>query len=170
MNFCAFFLIAKPSGMLDMVSKGAAYGMPSLQARKRRNMVREMSDQLLDGPDKVKNIILKKRFIKEKFATTKNFTKFKVIDEEESDEASEDGEKYYLYPASANSGPSSAASARQQQPQVNNTNQDLVVNNFVVEENNVATVVTDHDDDEDDNDEYHIISYQEEAEDEVNGY
>ena len=42
--------------MLDMVSKGAAYGMPSLQARKRRNMVREMSDQLLDGPDKV-NII-----------------------------------------------------------------------------------------------------------------
>ena len=40
--------------MLDMVSKGAAYGMPSLQARKRRNMVREMSDQLLDGPDKVK--------------------------------------------------------------------------------------------------------------------
>ena len=92
--------------MLDMVSKGAAYGMPSLQARKRRNMVREMSDQLLDGPDK-------------------------VIDEEESDEASEDGEKYYLYPTttSANSGPSatsSAASARQQQqPQVD-TNQDLI--------------------------------------------
>ena len=55
-----FFLIAKPSGMLDMVSKGAAYGMPSLQARKRRNMVREMSDQLLDGPDKVKNNSQKK--------------------------------------------------------------------------------------------------------------
>ena len=54
--------------MLDMVSKGAAYGMPSLQARKRRNMVREMSDQLLDGPDKVE-IILKKIF-------TKKFTKF----------------------------------------------------------------------------------------------
>ena len=46
--------------MLDMVSKGAAYGMPSLQARKRRNMVREMSDQLLDGPDKVKMILIKK--------------------------------------------------------------------------------------------------------------
>ena len=30
---------AKPSGMLDMVSKGANYGMPSLQLRKRRNMV-----------------------------------------------------------------------------------------------------------------------------------
>ena len=36
----------------------------------------------------------------------------------------------------------------------------------MVEQNNVT--VPDHDDDEDDNDEYHIISYQEEAEDEVN--
>ena len=43
-------LHAKPSGMLDMVSKGAAAGIPSLHARKRRNMVREMSDQLLDTP------------------------------------------------------------------------------------------------------------------------
>ena len=34
---------AKPSGMLDMVSKGASYGMPSLQARKRRNMVRMLT-------------------------------------------------------------------------------------------------------------------------------
>lgn len=37
--------------MLDMVSKGAANGIPSLHARKRRNMVREMSDQLLETPD-----------------------------------------------------------------------------------------------------------------------
>lgn len=42
---------ARPSGMLDMVSKGAANGIPSLHARKRRNMVREMSDQLLETPD-----------------------------------------------------------------------------------------------------------------------
>ena len=63
--------------MLDMVSKGAAYGMPSLQARKRRNMVREMSDQLLDGPDKV-NIIKnsQKKFTKKfRKKITKNFTK-----------------------------------------------------------------------------------------------
>ena len=72
MNFCAFFLIAKPSGMLDMVSKGAAYGMPSLQARKRRNMVREMSDQLLDGPDKVKNNSQKKIY-KRKVCYNKKF-------------------------------------------------------------------------------------------------
>ena len=43
-------LHAKPSGMIDMVSKGASAGIPSLHARKRRNMVREMSDQLLDTP------------------------------------------------------------------------------------------------------------------------
>ena len=39
-------------GMLDMVTKGASNGIPSLHARKRRNMVREMSDQLLDAPNK----------------------------------------------------------------------------------------------------------------------
>ena len=37
--------------MLDMVTKGASNGIPSLHARKRRNMVREMSDQLLDTPN-----------------------------------------------------------------------------------------------------------------------
>ena len=47
--------------------------MPSLQARKRRNMVREMSDQLLEGPDK-------------------------AVDEEDSDEVSEEDEKpSYFY-------------------------------------------------------------------------
>ena len=60
--------------MLDMVSKGAAYGMPSLQARKRRNMVREMSDQLLDGPDKVKMILIKN--YKESLLQQNNFLKF----------------------------------------------------------------------------------------------
>ena len=43
-------LHAKPSGMLDMVSKGAAAGVTCLPARKHRNMVREMSDQLRDTP------------------------------------------------------------------------------------------------------------------------
>ena len=42
---------ARPSGMLDMVTKGASSGIPSLHARKRRNMVREMSDQLLETPN-----------------------------------------------------------------------------------------------------------------------
>ncbi len=42
---------ARPSGMLDMVTKGASNGIPSLHARKRRNMVREMSDQLLETPN-----------------------------------------------------------------------------------------------------------------------
>ena len=35
-----------------MVTKGASNGIPSLHARKRRNMVREMSDQLLDTVNK----------------------------------------------------------------------------------------------------------------------
>ena len=42
-------LQARPSGMMDMVTKGASGGIPSLHARKRRNMVREMSDQLLES-------------------------------------------------------------------------------------------------------------------------
>ena len=35
-----------------MVTKGASNGIPSLHARKRRNMVKEMKDQLLESPNK----------------------------------------------------------------------------------------------------------------------
>ena len=50
---------AKPSGMLDMVSKGANYGMPSLQLRKRRNMVSCKKKGKIKKPQKCQNCFKK---------------------------------------------------------------------------------------------------------------
>ena len=42
---------AHPSGIQDVVNKGASIGIPSLQLRKRQNMVRGLSNQLLTAPN-----------------------------------------------------------------------------------------------------------------------
>ncbi len=98
-------------GMLDMVTKGASNGIPSLHARKRRNMVREMSDQLLDAPTK-------------------------PVDDEESDK-SDDVTDDEIEPVSRPV-PNVQAEQFVQPPAVQRSQ--LLVNNFVQDQENPTTV------------------------------
>ena len=90
-----------------MVTKGASNGIPSLHARKRRNMVKEMNDQLLETPNKP------------------------VDDEEESDKSDENSDEDV--PTETNAANAQAGQHQFRSPLVNNFMDPTTTNTFMQE-------------------------------------